>query len=217
MQPQNPVKRRTSSTGSNKTATGQVGQAPTTKPPNPPIYSRTGGGGTLSRHASSPYRTPAPPVSPPALPSHYAPNYPKVQPVAQPPDMSVTSAMDQRAAYSSLKAMGMPQRPPQMPPPAPPTGPPTAPPTGMVHPLASIGRASGYATQTSLIQELPQNAPATPPLPPMPDTSYGSKLVYSLVFKSNHIVQSLLLLLLLLYFNNLMITYFNLLSVLFKC
>ncbi len=32
-------------------------------------------GGTLTRQANSPYRTPAPPVSPPSLPSNYAPSY----------------------------------------------------------------------------------------------------------------------------------------------
>ena len=32
-------------------------------------------GGTLGRQANSPYRTPAPPVSPPSVPSNYAPSY----------------------------------------------------------------------------------------------------------------------------------------------
>ena len=38
---------------------------------------RTGSnsGGTLTRQANSPYRTPAPPVSPPSVPSNYAPSY----------------------------------------------------------------------------------------------------------------------------------------------
>ncbi len=40
------------------------------------IFSHIGSNsGTLNRQSSSPYRTPAPPVSPPSVPSNYAPSY----------------------------------------------------------------------------------------------------------------------------------------------
>ena len=56
--------------------------APTTKPPTPPQSGRTGlGMGSLSR-GSKEYRTPAPPIPPPQVPSNYAPNYPLGHPRA---------------------------------------------------------------------------------------------------------------------------------------
>lgn len=55
-------------------SSGSSTQAPTSKPPTPPTVRACG---TLGRsQGSSHYRTPAPPVAPPSVPSHYAPNYP---------------------------------------------------------------------------------------------------------------------------------------------
>ncbi|KAI1280841.1 Abl interactor 2 [Halotydeus destructor] len=56
-----------------------AGAAPTSKPPTPPQAHR--GIGTLSR-GSKEYRTPAPPIAPPQVPSNYAPNYPLGHPRA---------------------------------------------------------------------------------------------------------------------------------------
>lgn len=54
-------------------SSGSSTQAPTSKPPTPPTVRACG---TLGRsQGSSHYRTPAPPVAPPSVPSHYAPNY----------------------------------------------------------------------------------------------------------------------------------------------
>ncbi|GFY55477.1 abl interactor 2 [Trichonephila inaurata madagascariensis] len=50
-----------------------AGPAPTTKPPTPPQPVRAGG--SLSRGTKE-YRTPAPPIAPPQVPSNYAPNFP---------------------------------------------------------------------------------------------------------------------------------------------
>ena len=72
-QAQAPHSRRASSGSSRSSVTG-AGLAPTTKPPTPPSLMR--GTNTLTRQTSSPYRTPAAPVVPPSVPSHYAPNYP---------------------------------------------------------------------------------------------------------------------------------------------
>ncbi|XP_023224254.1 abl interactor 2-like isoform X1 [Centruroides sculpturatus] len=59
---------------------GSAGPAPTTKPPTPPQPVRAGG--SLSR-GSKEYRTPAPPIAPPQVPSNYAPNYPIGHPRSQ--------------------------------------------------------------------------------------------------------------------------------------
>lgn len=53
--------------------------APTTKPPTPPQSVRNVG--SLSR-GNKEYRTPAPPIAPPQVPSNYAPNYPIGHPKA---------------------------------------------------------------------------------------------------------------------------------------
>ena len=58
---------------------GPAGAAPTSKPPTPPQSMR--GIGSLSR-GSKEYRTPAPPIAPPQVPSNYAPNYPLGHPRA---------------------------------------------------------------------------------------------------------------------------------------
>ncbi|XP_054161405.1 abl interactor 2-like isoform X2 [Oppia nitens] len=55
------------------------GPAPTTKPPTPPQTIRNVG--SLSR-GNKEYRTPAPPIAPPQVPSNYAPNYPLGHPKA---------------------------------------------------------------------------------------------------------------------------------------
>ena len=87
----NPRSRRPSS-GSSKSAVSSAGQAPTTKPPTPPSVMR---GGTLTRQTSSPYRTPAPPVSPPSVPSHYAPgHYQKSQ--------QETREAERRSGYAAI-------------------------------------------------------------------------------------------------------------------
>ncbi|CAG2107932.1 unnamed protein product [Medioppia subpectinata] len=54
------------------------GPAPTTKPPTPPQMRNVG---SLSR-GNKEYRTPAPPIAPPQVPSNYAPNYPIGHPKA---------------------------------------------------------------------------------------------------------------------------------------
>lgn len=56
------------------------GPAPTTKPPTPPQTIRSNVG-SLSR-GNKEYRTPAPPIAPPQVPSNYAPNYPIGHPKA---------------------------------------------------------------------------------------------------------------------------------------
>ena len=72
VQQSHPVTRRASSASSKSGSVNSAGTAPTTKPPTPP---QAGRAGTLPRQTSSPYRSPAPPVSPPSVPSHYAPGY----------------------------------------------------------------------------------------------------------------------------------------------
>lgn len=68
------------------------------------------GGGTL-RKASSPYRTPAPPISPPLVPGNYAPNYPIQAPS---PASSMGSLRKSGYATGNMMQIGQPQQQPQM-------------------------------------------------------------------------------------------------------
>lgn len=86
-----------------------AGPAPTTKPPTPPQPIRAGGG-SLSRASAKEYRTPAPPIAPPQIPSNYAPNYPIGHP-------------RRGSGYSTLPMVSTSQ-PPQL-----------QPQIGMVHPM----------------------------------------------------------------------------------
>lgn len=81
-----PRSKHNSNSGTLKNGSGtllmssNVGPAPTTKPPTPPQTIRSNVG-SLSR-ANKEYRTPAPPIAPPQVPSNYAPNYPIGHPKA---------------------------------------------------------------------------------------------------------------------------------------
>ena len=108
MQSQTPHTRRPSS-GSSRSSMSGTGLPPTTKPPTPPSTMQATG--TLTRQTSSPYRTPAAPVVPPSVPSHYAPNYP----------MQQQQGGERRSGYAPLGH-----------------GIASTPPTKMVHPMAHM-------------------------------------------------------------------------------
>ncbi|XP_013772720.1 abl interactor 2-like isoform X1 [Limulus polyphemus] len=124
-----------------------AGPAPTTKPPTPPqpVRATSGSGGSLSR-GNREYRTPAPPIAPPQVPSNYAPNFPIGHPRAQ--------ETRRGSGYSTLPAVGnQPQslsnisaQQPQV---------------GMVHPMSHLQQNLGSMGPSS----------PTPPPPPMPDVS----------------------------------------------
>jgi hypothetical protein len=77
--------------GSVISTSSSTGQAPTSHPPTPPASMYAAGTGTL-RSSSSPYRTPAPPVNPPSVPSlGYAPNQP----------LSGSGAMGRESGYAA--------------------------------------------------------------------------------------------------------------------
>jgi abl interactor 2 len=71
-------KSHTMKNGSSTLMMSSGGPAPTTKPPTPPQMRSVG---SLSR-GNKEYRTPAPPIAPPQVPSNYAPNYPIGHPKA---------------------------------------------------------------------------------------------------------------------------------------
>ncbi|ELT87393.1 hypothetical protein CAPTEDRAFT_225412, partial [Capitella teleta] len=133
-QPSQPQRaRRTSSTSSKSippsSAAPPPAGAPTTKPPTPPatsgIYSRTGGstGGTLTRQTSSPYRAPA--VSPPSVPSHYAPGQGYA---SQASTLQRQHLQQQQQQQQPPMGLVQPMAQQQMaPPPTPPPPPPAAP------------------------------------------------------------------------------------------
>lgn len=110
------------------------GAPPTTKPPTPPQPIRAGG--SLSRGAKE-YRTPAPPIAPPQVPSNYAPNYPFGHPRSQ--------ELKRGSGYSTLPILSASQ-PHQMHS--------IQPQIGMVHPM-SHGHHPNALVSSSI-----------PPLPP---------------------------------------------------
>lgn len=59
---------------SSVSSSGSGSQAPTTRPPTPPVY-RQGSTGTIGRASGSQYRTVAPPVAPAAPPQAPSPQY----------------------------------------------------------------------------------------------------------------------------------------------
>ena len=102
LQQSNPRPRRTSSTSSKSASGNTHTQAPTTKPPTPPMGVRGGviqsGTATLPRQGQSPYRSTAPPpVSPPSVPSHYAPGYGPSHAAA-----NQQQTLERRPGYSAL-------------------------------------------------------------------------------------------------------------------
>ena len=132
-----------------------VGPAPTTKPPTPPQSVRSVG--SLSR-GSKEYRTPAPPIAPPQVPSNYAPNYPVGHPRAMESRRGSgysTLPMHGQTQYASATMMRQSshhsdyqQSQPQV---------------GMVHPMShpsSSGQQIPYVVPS----------PTPPPPPPLPTT-----------------------------------------------
>lgn len=114
-----------------------AGPAPTTKPPTPPQPVRAGG--SLSRGTKE-YRTPAPPIAPPQVPSNYAPNYPVGHPRSQ--------EMRRGSGYSTLPMVSASQTqllPPQ-------------PQIGMVHPMTHSHHSNTLGGGPS--------SPIPPPPPP---------------------------------------------------
>ncbi|XP_078330959.1 abl interactor 1-like isoform X2 [Crassostrea virginica] len=141
--------------------------APTSHPPTPPMNR---GGGTLGKSAGSHYRTPAPPVAPPSVPSQYAAY--TVQTTGLPGQ--TRSSQVRGSNYGQMVA------PSVAPPPAP--GPP--PPIGMATPMSHPGSAPhiGRVSQSSIDNLPPPPSPevgqgtqvpneileVSPPLPPPP-------------------------------------------------
>lgn len=108
-----------------------AGPAPTTKPPTPPQPVRAGG--SLSRGTKE-YRTPAPPIAPPQVPSNYAPNYPIGHPRSQ--------ETRRGSGYSTLPMVSQ--------------APPPQPQVGMVHPMTHAHLVSSLGP--------PSPVPPPPPL-----------------------------------------------------
>ncbi|XP_062615405.1 abl interactor 1-like isoform X2 [Saccostrea cucullata] len=146
------------------------GQAPTSHPPTPPMNRS---GGTPGRSSgSSHYRTPAPPVAPPSVPSQYASSNYTVQTTGLPGQS--------RASQARGSNYGQMIIPPNAPAPPPPVGMATP----MSHPGAGMpqGRRSQLNSQSSVDNLPPPPSPevtpgggvpneileASPPLPPPP-------------------------------------------------
>ncbi|GIY00259.1 abl interactor 2 [Caerostris darwini] len=144
-----------------------AGPAPTTKPPTPPQPVRAGG--SLSRGTKE-YRTPAPPIAPPQVPSNYAPNFPIGHPRSQ--------EMRRGSGYSTLPmAFSSSQQSQNMLP--------SQPQIGMVHPMThghhsnTIGPSSPIPPPPDMTDKLPEPpmhvstdfahpGNISPPLPPPP-------------------------------------------------
>jgi hypothetical protein len=166
------------STGKRGSLTGINGAsgllpAPTTKPPTPPQPGRSQySTGSISR-GSKEYRTPAPPIAPPQVPSNYAPNYPLGHPRAQdsmgtlsrrgsnystlPLNYNSQSSIQRQMSsgsgtYGTLVGHSSQSHYNQ--------GPQTPPTIGMVHPMAQ--QQNGPHSQQQF------NAAPTPPPPPPP-------------------------------------------------
>lgn len=150
------------------------GNAPTSKPPNPPtstLSRHTGSGlGTLSRNSKE-YRTPVPMVAPPQVPSNYAANYPQGHPRAQPTTdyrrgsassvgystLPINQPQQQANQMSNTNLM---QQQPQI---------------GMVHPISQINSQSNQQPQHqmntnnySINSTNHVTGTTTPPPPPLP-------------------------------------------------
>ncbi|XP_013785761.1 abl interactor 2-like [Limulus polyphemus] len=126
--------------------TSSAGPAPTTKPPTPPqpVRVAVGSGGSLSR-SNREYRTLAPPIAPPQVPSNYAPNFPIGHPKAP--------EIQRGNGYSTLPAVGNQPQSLQN------TGA-QQPQVGMVHPMSHLQ------------QNLEPPSPTSPlPPPPIQETS----------------------------------------------
>lgn len=106
-------------------------------------------GGTMGRSAGSHYRTPAPPVAPPSVPSQYGPG---------PNNYTVqTTGLPGQSRSSSMRGSnyGQMMAPSMAPAPAPP------PPVGMATPMSHPGSGASLGRMS-------QSAVASPPLPPPP-------------------------------------------------
>ena len=148
--------------------------APTTKPPTPPQTIR--GLGTLSR-ASKEYRTPAPPIAPPQVPSNYAPNYPIGHPwsadgakrgsgystlpvsMAHSTGHHVTTSMQHQKMSEQHYQLHQPNNQPNS----------VQPQVGMVHPLTHNAGLSN-----SIVSNFVAPPSPTPPLPPPPPQDVSS-------------------------------------------
>ncbi|GBM13909.1 Abl interactor 1 [Araneus ventricosus] len=133
-----------------------AGPAPTTKPPTPPQPVRAGG--SLSRGTKE-YRTPAPPIAPPQVPSNYAPNFPIGHPRSQ--------EMRRGSGYSTLPMAFSSQQPQS-----------SLPQVGMVHPMThghhsnTIGPSSPIPPPPDMNDKLPE-----PPMHVSTDFAHpGNKL-----------------------------------------
>ncbi|KAG1714785.1 Abl interactor 2 [Nymphon striatum] len=153
------------------------GPPPTTKPPTPPQPLRSGG--SLSR-GNREYRTPAPPIAPPQVPSNYAPNYPIGHPKSNIQDRSRGPGYSHLPAISPhLPAVSQPSQP------IPPVHSIQAPQIGRVHPIQQS--QNPVAVSTSAVPPHspnpntyppppPENMPEPPPPPPMPSSgSHGGE------------------------------------------
>ncbi|XP_048726856.1 abl interactor 1-like isoform X2 [Ostrea edulis] len=149
-------------------SSGSSGQAPTSHPPTPPMNR---GGGTLGRSAGSHYRTPAPPVAPPSVPSQYASSNYTVQTTGLPGQSRASQVRGSNYGQMSVSSV----TPAAAPAPPPPVGMATP----MSHPGAGIpqGRLSQLNSQSSIDNLPPPPTPeavpggdvsASPPLPPPP-------------------------------------------------
>lgn len=139
------------------------GPPPTTKPPTPPQPLRSGG--SLSRGTRE-YRTPAPPIAPPQIPSNYAPNYPIGHPKS-----SIQSDRSKGPGYSHLPVVAQPPNQPTYG-----TQPPQI---GRVHPMQQqqqLQHAAAAITTSSAVPPpspnpnsyLPPPPPESMPEPPLP-------------------------------------------------
>ncbi|CAE1280304.1 ABI2 [Acanthosepion pharaonis] len=150
-------------------SSGSSTQAPTSKPPTPPTVRACG---TLGRsQGSSHYRTPAPPVAPPSVPSHYAPNYAMgVQQGGGGSSSSSGSVGRSKdgsgyAATTTIMAGGQ-----------------VIPPVGMARPITQTGSGGHTPSSPNMIhgvqvppQTLAQGAIVSPPLPPPPTLNQQQK------------------------------------------
>lgn len=112
-----------------------AGPAPTSKPPTPPQPIRAGG--SLSRGtASKEYRTPAPPIAPPTVPSNYAPNYPIGYLTTRGQDIRKASGYSTLPMASASQApQGVLSSQPQI---------------GMVHPMTHGGVSTSHGQASSI-------------------------------------------------------------------
>lgn len=175
------TKRLGSASGIYGETTGLSGNAPTSKPPNPPtstLSRHTGsalGLGTLSRNSKE-YRTPVPVVAPPQVPSNYAANYPQGHPRAQTTnDYRRGSATSTSTGGYSTLPMNMGQQSGQQAPNQLPNASnliQQQPQIGMVHPISQMNSQSVQqqinTTNNYSMNSTINHGSRTPPPPPMP-------------------------------------------------